>query len=107
MAKQKKKSKTRRRRKTKAKAKKESQSLDFLSAESIKKKYKIVDVSYSNKINKGRLNEIPGTVLVNMIPKKYLFLPLKLYLAKAYPPIVPTITAIIVLVMEIVNELIR
>ena len=54
MAKQKKKSKTKRkRRKIKAKSKKESQSLDFLSAESIKKKYKIVDVSYSNKINKG------------------------------------------------------
>ena len=52
----------------------------------------------------GKLKDMPGIVLVNMINKKYLFLCLKLCLAKPYPPIVPTNTAIKVLVKEIISE---
>ena len=52
----------------------------------------------------GKLKDMPGIVLVNMINKKYLFLCLKLCLAKPYPPIVPTNTAINVLVKEIISE---
>ena len=52
----------------------------------------------------GKLKDMPGIVLVNMINKKYLFLCLKLCLANPYPPIVPTNTAINVLVKEIIRE---
>ena len=59
---------------------------------------------FENIIKIGKLKDIPGIVLVNIINKKYLFLCLKLCLAKPYPPIVPTNTAINVLVKEIISE---
>ena len=59
---------------------------------------------FENIIKIGKLRDIPGIVLVNIINKKYLFLCLKLCLAKPYPPIVTTNTAINVLVKEIISE---
>ena len=53
MAKQRKSKSKMKRKRRQSKPKRKSQSLDFLNSESIKKKYKIVDVSYSNQINKG------------------------------------------------------
>ncbi len=59
------------------------------------------------RMNKGKLNEIPGTARANIKLRKILFLPLKLNLAKAYPPIIPIVIAITVLTEEIIIEFIR
>ena len=61
----------------------------------------------ANKINKGKLKDIPGTALASIKLRKILFLPLKLNLANAYPPIMPIVIAITVLTVEIITEFIR
>ena len=61
----------------------------------------------AKRINKGKLNEIPGTALASIKLKKIEFFPLKLNLAKAYPPIIPIVIAITVLTEEIITEFIR
>ena len=60
--------------------------------------------SLAKRINRGKLKEIPGTALASISPRKILFLPLKLNLAKAYPPIIPIVIAMIVLKREIIIE---
>ena len=61
----------------------------------------------ANKINRGKLNDIPGTALANIKLRKILFFPLKLNLANAYPPIMPIVIAITVLTDEMITEFIR
>ena len=63
--------------------------------------------SLAKRINRGKLKEIPGTARASINPRKILFLPLKLNLAKAYPPIIPIVIAIIVLTEDIITEFIK
>ena len=50
---------------------------------------------------------MPGTALASISPRKILFLPKKLNLAKAYPPIIPIVIAITVLTEEMITEFIK
>ena len=50
---------------------------------------------------------MPGTALASISPRKILFLPVKLNLAKAYPPIIPIVMAMNVLTEEIITEFIK
>ena len=67
----------------------------------------LINPILAKRINKGKLNEIPGTARASIKLRKILFFPLKLNLAKAYPPIIPIVIAITVLTDEIIIEFIR